>query len=299
MDTWNHLSCNFFHRFFKRYHVNCQTSSCPALKHVQHFRLACSALHPLISNKQLGKTPQARNRRSDNVTSLEVASAVDVCMYQLARQECNFAVYCRLKQLLTTYNLASVGCSAKIQHNQADFLKSQRVHQLYRKYSPLQPHSREVHSPFETDFSKQRDPILRLPVYSTLSFPLSHRVAAKVFFLVSPLLLSLPLPFLQQCVLEGSFFARCDESGQTTLHLSTIYTLSYYKTISPHLLIKINCCFCYRPILQARSVKRPSIVRAQFTQCIVSYTCNPTENQPEYDVIVRRHQHHHDCKLST
>ena len=56
---------------------------------------------------------------------------------------------------------------------------------------------RQVHGPFQSEFSTECDLVLPLSTCSILSFHLGHPVAAYVFFLVLPSLLSLHLSFIQ------------------------------------------------------------------------------------------------------
>jgi len=49
--------------------------------------------------------------------------------------------------------------------------------------------------------------------FGILSFPWNHPIATNVFFLAFPSLRSFPLSFLQSSVLEGSSYARCDQSS--------------------------------------------------------------------------------------
>ena len=70
-----------------------------------------------------------------------------------------------------------------------------------------------VHTSFQSQFSTECDLVLPLSIFSTFSLPEGQPVAAYIFFLVFPPLLLFPLSLLQQCVLEGSAYARCDQSS--------------------------------------------------------------------------------------
>ena len=72
----------------------------------------------------------------------------------------------------------------------------------------LYPFLWQFHSLFHSEFSTEWDVVLPLSVYNIISFPQSHPIAAYIFFLS---LLSFSLFFLQQRVLEGSYFARCKQ----------------------------------------------------------------------------------------
>jgi hypothetical protein len=55
----------------------------------------------------------------------------------------------------------------------------------------------QFHSPHQSEFSTQCEILLSLSIYSIFKFPLGHPVAAYVFLLVSPSLVSFILFFLQ------------------------------------------------------------------------------------------------------
>ena len=60
-----------------------------------------------------------------------------------------------------------------------------------------QPVLQQFHSPHQSEFSTQCDILLSLLIYSIFKFPLGHPVAAYVFLLVPPSLVSFILFFLQ------------------------------------------------------------------------------------------------------
>ena len=72
---------------------------------------------------------------------------------------------------------------------------------------------RQVHSLFRSLFAIQCDLVLPLSISSTLAFPQGCPATAYAFFFVFPSPLSFPLSVLQQRVLGGSSYARCDQSS--------------------------------------------------------------------------------------
>jgi hypothetical protein len=72
---------------------------------------------------------------------------------------------------------------------------------------------RDVRSIFQSEFSTGRDIVLPLSISSIVSFPWGHPVAAYAFFLVFQSFLAFPITFLQSNVVEGSSYARCDQSS--------------------------------------------------------------------------------------
>lgn len=66
---------------------------------------------------------------------------------------------------------------------------------------------------FQTESSTRCRIVFPLSFYSIITFPYDHPVTAYVLFFVTPSLLSLLLRFLQESVLEGSFYARCNEQS--------------------------------------------------------------------------------------
>ena len=66
---------------------------------------------------------------------------------------------------------------------------------------------------------RMSDLALPLSVSINLFFPEGHPVGAYFFFVVFTSLLSFSLPLLQQRVLEGSSYARCDQSRQRSFCL--------------------------------------------------------------------------------
>jgi len=72
---------------------------------------------------------------------------------------------------------------------------------------------RQVHSLFQSQFSTQCDLVLPMSISSILSYPEVHPVAAYVFFLVVPSLISFHLSFLQYSDLKARSQARCDQSS--------------------------------------------------------------------------------------
>jgi len=68
--------------------------------------------------------------------------------------------------------------------------------------SPRVPQSvlRYVHSHFHSQFATHCDLVLPLSIYSVLVLPAGHPVAAYLFFLIFPSLISFPLPSLQKAI---------------------------------------------------------------------------------------------------
>jgi hypothetical protein len=62
---------------------------------------------------------------------------------------------------------------------------------------------RQAHSLFQSQFSTQCDLVLPMSIYSIISYPEVHPIAAYVFFLVLPSLLHFPLFFLPYSVSKG------------------------------------------------------------------------------------------------
>jgi len=86
---------------------------------------------------------------------------------------------------------------------------------------------RQFHSPFRSQSSTQCDLVLPLSIYSILSYPEVHPIAAYIFFLVFPSLLSLPLSSLQYSVSKGRSHSRCDKST------GSLFILLYVGYSSP------------------------------------------------------------------
>ena len=76
---------------------------------------------------------------------------------------------------------------------------------------------REVSNLFRSKYSTQCDLVLLLSIFSILSFPWDFPVAAYIFFLVFPSLLSFPLSFLLKRVPESSSYATRDMTNPVSL----------------------------------------------------------------------------------
>ena len=81
-----------------------------------------------------------------------------------------------------------------------------------------------------------------MPLYS---FCLRQLVAAYIYFLLFPSLISFPLSFLQKRLLEGSSYARCDHSSYPS------FFLLYVGYSSPPWLYAIGYIFISHKIGQA------------------------------------------------
>ena len=79
---------------------------------------------------------------------------------------------------------------------------------------------REVYNLFQSEFSTDCEQVLPLSIYSIL-VPLKLRNSCLRLLPRLPVTLSFPLSILQQSVLEGSSYARCDQSSYLLTYLLT------------------------------------------------------------------------------